>query len=86
MSDSKQTLYMVAYWFFCDAESMIIEAFETPEEADKFEELVWDKCQDAHIECEVVKYIGKTKQYNDALLNLNSLIQEEKEFLNNEGV
>lgn len=76
--DSKQTLYMVAYWFFCDVESMVIEAFETPEEADKFEKLVWDKCQDAHIECDVVTYIGTTNRYNDALSSLNKLLNEEK--------
>lgn len=78
--DSKQTLYMVAYWINNNVDTIIIEAFETPEEANKFEQTVLDKCQEADIECEAVTYIGTTNRYNDALNNFNALINDEKEF------
>lgn len=79
MTENMKTIYCVAYWFYCDTDTMVIEAFETQEEADKFEEVVWDKCQEAHIECECVSYIGKIKQYNDALSHLNNTICEIKD-------
>lgn len=78
--DSKQTLYMVAYWINNNVDTIIIEAFETPEEANNFEQTVLDKCQEAGIECEAVTYIGTTNRYNDALNNFNALINDEKEF------
>lgn len=79
MTENMKTIYCVAYWLCCDIDTMIIEAFETQEEADKFEEVIWDKCQEAHIECDCVSYIGKIKRYNDALSQLNSVIREIKD-------
>lgn len=77
--DSKQTLYMVAYWINNNIDNMILEGFETSEEADKFEQTVLDKCHEADIECEAVIYIGTTTRYNDALNKFNDLIDDEKE-------
>ena len=79
MMENMKTIYCVAYWLCCDIDTMVIEAFETQEEADKFEEVIWDKCQEAHIECDCVSYIGKIKRYNDALSQLNSVIREIKD-------
>lgn len=75
------TLYAVTYWFFCDPDKAITEIFETQEEATKFEEVIWAKCQEAHIEVEVILYMTKVKRYNDALDSLNEIIKFEKEWL-----
>lgn len=78
MKNEVRTLYFVAYWFYCDTDTMTIMSFETPEEASTFEDVIWDKCQEQHIECDVVVYTGQVMRYNDAIDALNKQLQDEE--------
>ena len=77
MSDIKE-LYLVHYWFYGDTETMHSVVFLNKEDADKFEDLVWNKCQKAHIELDVTR--------TECIPDLDTAISELDELLNNEEV
>lgn len=70
---NKQSIvYIVSWWIYCDTETLHSRAFTTQQEADDFEQLIWDRCQEAHVEVDVVKSESPLS-YEDAEMELDEI-------------
>ena len=55
------------------------EVFETQEEASKFEDFIWDQCQEAHIEVDVTTTKTTIRSLEDAKKSLEEVLSEEED-------
>lgn len=69
------TVYIVSWWIYCDTETLHSRAFITKEDADQFEQLIWDKCQEAHVEVDVVTSESPLN-YEDAEMELDEIFEQ----------
>lgn len=70
-------LYCVTYFLYCDTDTLHTEVFDNQEDASKFEELVWDQCQEAHIEVDVTSFKTTVRSFDDATKHLKEVIATE---------
>ena len=69
------TVYIVSWWIYCDTETLHSRAFTSQQDADDFEQLIWDKCQEAHVEVDVVK-TESPLSYEDAEMELDEIFDQ----------
>ena len=72
-------LYCVTYFLYCDTETLHTEVFETQEEASKFEDFIWDQCQEAHIEVDVTTTKTTIRSLEDAKKSLEEVLSKEED-------
>ena len=70
-------LYCVIYFLYCDTDTLHTEVFDNQEDASKFEELVWNQCQEAHIEVDVTSFKTTVRSLDDATKHLKEVIATE---------
>ena len=71
-------LYCVTYFLYCDTDTLHTEVFDNQEDASKFEELVWNQCQKAHIEVDVTSFKTTVKSFEDAAKRLEEVTTGEE--------
>ena len=72
-------VFVVSYYCYCDIDTLHTEVFESEDEANLYEDTIWSKCQEAHIEVDVIMKSRPLTSFKEASRRLDERLQEANE-------
>ena len=72
--------FAVVYWLYDDTDTMKVEVFQTREEAERFEDEIYEACENKNVSVSVsIEEISEQTTVDSALSKLNEVISNDDE-------